>query len=145
MGHDLQDDSRAEGIHRLRRAHRGASGGTTRRSEGQGARRAGRLILGLRLRATVADERGDQSPNEDHGRLEREKREQAGSDRIGVGVAEKSPGEAASMIASRGSKRLLPRKNRPRQTAAQNTSSDLIFRVAQLPSFWLYPRAFRSG
>ena len=27
LGHDLQDDSRAEGIHRLRRAHRGASGG----------------------------------------------------------------------------------------------------------------------
>ena len=37
LGHDVQDDPGAAGIHRLCRAHRGAPGGPARRGEGQGA------------------------------------------------------------------------------------------------------------
>ena len=44
------------------------------------------------------------------------------------------------------SKRLSPRKNRAPLDARQRIPApDPIFRVAQLASFWLYPRAFRSG
>ena len=39
LGHDVQDDPGAAGVHRLCGAHRRAPGGAARRGEGQGARR----------------------------------------------------------------------------------------------------------
>jgi glutathione S-transferase len=84
LRHDVQDDSRAERISGLRRAHSTAAGAQACAGERQGIGGAG----GLARLSAVAQDRGDQSPDDqDHRRPERKKGEQAGADRVGVGVA----------------------------------------------------------